>query len=163
MVTYIRSSSCLWVASAMILFFFHLPQNLFAECIEYQIIDHGDSVEAVCVGKPLTDGEKKLKEKQDAIQNARQVSLNNKAKLQQDIDICRSQNRFGCKDLEWQQSVDQAIEIGSRGNSAGSTPPFDNSAALAGQLQTQQDQIQRQQAEIQRMQQQQKFNQIWKK
>lgn len=33
----------------------------FAECEEYQIIDNGDSVEAVCVGKPLTAEEQKIK------------------------------------------------------------------------------------------------------
>lgn len=37
-----------------------------AECTEYQIIDHGDSVEAVCVGKPLTAAEKKELEKDKA-------------------------------------------------------------------------------------------------
>ena len=31
----------------------------YAECKEYKIIDHGDRVEAVCVGEPLTDAEKK--------------------------------------------------------------------------------------------------------
>lgn len=36
----------------------------FAECSEYKIIDHGDRVEAVCVGNPLTAAEKKVIERQ---------------------------------------------------------------------------------------------------
>jgi hypothetical protein len=34
-----------------------------ADCIEYTIIDHGDRVEAVCVGEPLTEAQKKEQEK----------------------------------------------------------------------------------------------------
>lgn len=35
------------------------PSLSFSECVEYKIVDHGDSIEAVCVGKPLSDAEKK--------------------------------------------------------------------------------------------------------
>jgi hypothetical protein len=33
--------------------------NAHSECVEYKIIEHEDSVEAVCVGKPLTAEEQK--------------------------------------------------------------------------------------------------------
>jgi hypothetical protein len=32
-----------------------------AECVEYRIVEHEDSVEAVCVGKPLTAEEEKAR------------------------------------------------------------------------------------------------------
>jgi hypothetical protein len=36
-----------------------------AECLEYKIIEHEDSVEAVCVGAPLTEAEQKAKKAED--------------------------------------------------------------------------------------------------
>jgi hypothetical protein len=36
-----------------------ISSTVFAECVEYKIIDHGDSVEAVCVGVPLTPEEQR--------------------------------------------------------------------------------------------------------
>lgn len=35
-----------------------------AGCSEYKIVDHGDHVEAVCIGEPLTEAEKKELERQ---------------------------------------------------------------------------------------------------
>ncbi len=37
-----------------------------AECLEYKIIEHEDSVEAVCVGLPLTEAELKAKKADEA-------------------------------------------------------------------------------------------------
>jgi hypothetical protein len=36
-----------------------ISSTVFAECVEYKIIDHGDSVEAICVGVPLTPEEQR--------------------------------------------------------------------------------------------------------
>jgi hypothetical protein len=36
----------------------------YAECKEFKIVDYGDRVEAVCIGEPLTDAQKKELEKQ---------------------------------------------------------------------------------------------------
>jgi hypothetical protein len=41
-----------------------IPGIVAAECIEYRIVDHGDHVEAVCIGKPLTPEEKRKQEKE---------------------------------------------------------------------------------------------------
>jgi hypothetical protein len=41
-----------------------VPCVAFSECAEYKIIDHGNSVEAVCVGEPLNDVQKRELEKQ---------------------------------------------------------------------------------------------------
>lgn len=38
-----------------------LPAISHSECVEYKIVEHEDSVEAVCVGKPLTAEEEKAK------------------------------------------------------------------------------------------------------
>jgi hypothetical protein len=41
------------------------PCIAFSECVEYKIIDYGDHVEAVCVGAPLSDAQKKELEKKN--------------------------------------------------------------------------------------------------
>ena len=41
-----------------------MTEMSYAECKEYKIIDHGDRVEAVCVGEPLTEAQKKELDKQ---------------------------------------------------------------------------------------------------
>lgn len=35
-----------------------IVKNSYAECVEYKIIDHGDRLEAVCIGQPLDSSEK---------------------------------------------------------------------------------------------------------
>ena len=35
------------------------PQGVFAECKEFKIVEYEDRVEAVCVGEPLTEAQKK--------------------------------------------------------------------------------------------------------
>lgn len=45
-----------------------------AECLEYEIVDHGDSVEAVCVGKPLTAEEQKIKLEEEKRESLRALS-----------------------------------------------------------------------------------------
>lgn len=43
-----------------------VPGSAFSECLEYKIIEHEDSVEAVCVGPPLTEAELKAKKADEA-------------------------------------------------------------------------------------------------
>jgi len=43
-----------------------VPVVASAECLEYRIIEHEDSVEAVCVGPPLTEAELKAKKADEA-------------------------------------------------------------------------------------------------
>jgi hypothetical protein len=44
-----------------------------SECLEYKIIDHGDSVEAVCVGKPLTSAEQLKLEQEKELEKQREM------------------------------------------------------------------------------------------
>jgi hypothetical protein len=149
----------------------------YAECAEYTIVDHGDSVEAVCVGQPLTDAEKIEFEKQKALQN----KADKKAELIRSIDECKKNNEIpkakhkNCGALEFDLATSNMMDHVSsaplnksehnlavmQGQIAGQKAQFD--AELAAQSQRQQAEMMRQQAEMQRMQQQQKFDQIWKK
>lgn len=51
------------------------PQVVFAECQEFKIVEYEDRVEAVCVGAPLTEAQKKAnleEEKRQEIESQRQ-------------------------------------------------------------------------------------------
>ncbi len=146
-----------------------------AECVEYQIIDHGGSVEAVCVGAPLNDAEKKQLENQyslDGEKERRNAIIDCQASLpstQNSMTYINNKDYYDqeaarCRKLEVDLSMYTSLRPKKNNYEPASTVnPFDNTAALAAELQAQQAEIQRQQFEIQRMQQQQKFNQIWKK
>ncbi len=62
----------------------------FPECVEYKIIDHGDSVEAVCVGAPLTPEEQRLlseeekREKQRVINQMKMDQKRENARIAED-------------------------------------------------------------------------------
>ncbi len=43
-----------------------VPSIVIAECAEFKVIDHGDRMEAVCIGEPLTEIEKYEIERQKA-------------------------------------------------------------------------------------------------
>jgi hypothetical protein len=45
-------------AGCIVLSLISISKISFAECIEYKIIDHGDRVEAVCIGEPMSDAER---------------------------------------------------------------------------------------------------------
>lgn len=56
------NSSMFLVASTVVTLTIPLlafPQSVFAECKEFKIVEYEDRVEAVCVGKPPTEAEKK--------------------------------------------------------------------------------------------------------
>lgn len=58
----------------------------YADCKEYKIVDHGDRVEAVCVGEPLTTSEMKALETERAMQ-ANEFRYENRAdKLERKSD-----------------------------------------------------------------------------
>jgi hypothetical protein len=170
-----------------------LAKMSYAECVEYKIIDHGDSVEAVCVGQSTNEAQKKeseitysLQEEKD-IRNAiidcnaslpSQFIPASKGKITyQEINQNYEYEKARCKKLD----VDLGILLKSKqeSNVVNSNVRSNDSAsqaisAMQGQMaaqsanqqaemQRQQAEIQRQQFEMQRIQQQQKFNQIWNK
>jgi len=47
-----------------------LPQHSRAECMEFKIVEYEDRVEAVCVGEPLTDAQKKANLEEEKRQEA---------------------------------------------------------------------------------------------
>lgn len=47
-----------------------LPQSVFAECKEFKIVEYEDRVEAVCVGEPLTEAQKKTNQEEEKRQEA---------------------------------------------------------------------------------------------
>ncbi|MBC8019177.1 MAG: hypothetical protein H7X83_11760 [Verrucomicrobia bacterium] len=56
-----------------------MPCVAFSECLEYKIVDHGDSVEAVCVGTPLTSAEQsKLEQESELEQQKEQQKIEDK-------------------------------------------------------------------------------------
>lgn len=155
----------------------------YAECTEYKIIDHGDSVEAVCVGAPPSGADKKEYDKQNDLREERDKRnaiiecngslpvINNYAgKLiyeQQTLNY--KQHKIRCDELQ----VDLNLYLKSKPQKPKSRTD-DSYDDLAGQMQNaqaqaqaqmqqQQAEIQRQQMDIQRMQNQQKFDQIWRK
>jgi len=68
---YPRLTSILPLLAAALL----LPQGAQAECKEFKIVEYEDRVEAVCVGEPLTDAQKKAnqeEEKRQEMENQRQ-------------------------------------------------------------------------------------------
>jgi len=50
-----------------------VPCAAFSECVEYKIVDHGDSVEAVCVGTPLTSAEQSKLDKEREKERQREL------------------------------------------------------------------------------------------
>ena len=62
-----------------------LPVLVYAECAQYQIIDHGDRVEAICVGAPLSEAEKKALSVADGQYRQNEVARE-KSYAQQEID-----------------------------------------------------------------------------
>ena len=63
-----------------------------AECNEYKIIDYGDRVEAICVGEPLTEAEKKELEKQKENKFAEQKLKEQKLKEEKSAADISKQN-----------------------------------------------------------------------
>jgi hypothetical protein len=56
-----------------------------AECVEFQIIEHGDTVEAVCVGKPLTAEEQKIKQEEEKREQQKNIAeQSSRRKLEND-------------------------------------------------------------------------------
>lgn len=155
----------------------------YAECTEYKIIDHGDSVEAVCVGAPLSGADKKeyekLKDQQEERDKRNAIiecngslpRINNYAgKLiyeQQTLNY--NQHKIRCDEL--QVDLNMFLKSKPQKPQSRTDDSYDDlngqiqtqNAETQAQMQRQQAEIQRQQMEIQRMQQQQKFDQIWKK
>lgn len=155
----------------------------YAECAEYKIIDNGDSVEALCVGQPLTEVEKKDLDKQ-------KDKLNEQDKNNAILDCFASMNNYPDKVEKLRQEaickkmaggyglqVYLALKAMKPAGRSNTTTSDDNSAGLAvmrgemasqkaqmdAQRAAQQMETQRQQAEMQRLQQQQNFNKIWNK
>lgn len=56
----------------------------YSECLEYEVVDHGDSVEAVCVGKPLTPEEQKNKLEEEKKEQLKAIAERNERKLEND-------------------------------------------------------------------------------
>jgi cobalamin-dependent methionine synthase I len=50
-----------------------LPQQARAECKEYRVVEFEDRVEAVCVGEPLTEEQKKANQEEEKRQEAEAV------------------------------------------------------------------------------------------
>jgi len=69
-------SSCLLVAGTLAV----CPALVRAECKEYKIVEFEDRVEAVCVGEPLTEAEKKALQEEEK----RQELENKKLRAQED-------------------------------------------------------------------------------
>jgi flagellar motility protein MotE (MotC chaperone) len=61
------------------------PALVFSECAQYQIIDHGDRVEAICVGAPLSESEKRALSVADGQYRQNEVARE-KSYAQQEID-----------------------------------------------------------------------------
>ena len=57
-----------------------VPATARSECKEYKIVEYEDRVEAVCVGEPLTEAEKKAIQEEEK----RQELENRRAKVQED-------------------------------------------------------------------------------
>jgi hypothetical protein len=147
-----------------------------AECVEYQIIDHGDRVEAVCVGKPSTEAEKKELDKQNEQirkKNLRDRILECFSSVKNYTDKQgKSQQEEVCKKMTGGYDINVYLAIQAASPVDGTNTPIRNTnsaglAAMQSQIDAQQAQqqieMQRQQAEMQRMQQQQNFNNIWNK
>ena len=49
-----------------------VPCVAFSECLEYKIVDHGDRVEAVCVGNPLTSAEQSKLEQERELEKQKE-------------------------------------------------------------------------------------------
>ena len=92
--------------------------NGYCECIEYQIVDRGDSVEAVCVGKPLTPEEQKAKAEEDLREQQR---INNQLKAEQKRERDRlaeeraAQERKAQEVRAQEQKNQEAIRNSARG------------------------------------------------
>ena len=70
------------IINYLIIIIMLVPSVVFCECVEYKIIDHGDSIEAVCVGMPLTAAEQtKRDQERDIAQNAEQY-INGRSRQQ---------------------------------------------------------------------------------
>jgi len=52
-----------------------VPCAAFSECVEYKIVDHGDSVEAVCVGAPLSSVEQSKLDKERELEKQREAQM----------------------------------------------------------------------------------------
>lgn len=82
-----------------------VPCIVFAECKDYKIVDHGDYVEAVCVGSPLSISEK-IKMEQDTKQMDLEIASQEQKQResqQREIDIynlsktkCKSNIKGDC-------------------------------------------------------------------
>lgn len=147
-----------------------------AECIEYKIVETGDSVEVICVGPPPTESEKTESDKQNAQDEINAIidcfgSLSNyrepQEKRRQEI-ICKKMT--GGYDLQTYlvlkaMKAGKGTEKASRDTrlSAMQAELASQKAQMDAQRAAQQVEMQRKQAELQRMQQQQRFDKIWGK
>lgn len=87
-----------------------LPVKIsFAECKEYKIVTHGDSVEAICVGEPLTSEQRKELEKQQLEQQSHQDAPQSRKADNQEI-------RTTYRDIQPQQSPQPRAETPDAGN-----------------------------------------------
>jgi cobalamin-dependent methionine synthase I len=82
------------------------PHVVFAECQEFKIIEYEDRVEAVCVGEPLTEAQKKVNLEEEKRQEAetnrkrvveeqkrqRETSAANKAQAEADASERKKKN-----------------------------------------------------------------------
>lgn len=65
-----------------------IPGIVFAECKEFKIVDHGDSVEAVCIGSTSTESERKAQRNEIRELESQQIYTSNKKSQRagQDVD-----------------------------------------------------------------------------
>ena len=61
-----------------------IPATAFSECVEYKIIEHEDSIEAVCVGKPLTAEEQKANAEEEKKQQLKSANERRTAQMESD-------------------------------------------------------------------------------
>ena len=163
------------IAVCLLLSLVVMIKKSYAECAEYKIIDHGDSKEAVCVGQPLNEAEKKELVKQIAQQEEKDkrnalIECYGSLDKYNKIPGERERQTVLCQKIQIDLNIYLASKPVKLVDHSTTTNQFDNSAGLAaiqGQMEAQraaqQMEMQRQQAEMQRMQQQQRFNQIWNK
>lgn len=105
--------------------------SAFPECVEYKIIDHGDSVEAVCVGAPLTPEEQRLKSEEEKREKQRVI---NQMKMDQKRENTRiaEEQREQEKKLKEQKAQEQKTAESNRPaqQSSGSTDTRQEKARL---------------------------------
>ena len=66
-----------------------VPCAAFSECLEYKIVDHGDSVEAICVGQPLTAAEQSKLDQEKELAKQRELQ-----KIEDQTDHSKTETQY---------------------------------------------------------------------